>query len=238
MSEPFEETWFYAPLEAVGDEVELPKEEAHHLRHVLRVRPGQTIVATNGRGKVFLCETRDKAGRVDASAREVLVDQASPPRLHVVLGLLRGRDTEEPVGGICQMDVAAIHLVTTDHTQEFKGQDHGRLLERLRHKSLAALKQAKKAWMTSIHPPLPLREWRKGNAGDLILVHPGEDRLGPMHPGNLYLLIGPEGGFSGAEIRWLREEESAFTMGLGATRIRGTHAPLVAIGKLMGLEST
>lgn len=235
MTQPFDETWFHAPLQGVGDEAGLPKEEAHHLRHVLRVKPDRPIVVTNGRGKVFLCETKDRAGSVEALAREALVDQETPPRLHVVLGLLKGRDTEEPVEGLCQLEVAAIHLVTTDHTQDFKGQDHGRLMERLNLKSLVALKQAKKAWLTAIHPPLPLQDWRKTHAGSLVLVHPGPDsRALPTH-GNLYLLVGPEGGFSAAELSWLTSDHSTTTIGLGRTRIRGVHAPLVACGKLMAL---
>ena len=49
------------------------------------------------------------------------------------------------------------------------------------------------------------------------------------------VLVGPEGGFSEAELEWL-EKSGSYRMGLGPTRLRGSHAPLVACGKLMGLE--
>jgi len=92
-------------------------------------------------------------------------------------------------------------LVFSDHTQEFKGQNHEKTLERLRQKSLVALKQAKKPWLTNIHDPIPLHDWRKQNAeANLILVHPGEDKLPLAKNENIYLLIGPEGGFSAAEL--------------------------------------
>lgn len=237
MSEaPFEETWFHLPLENVGDAAPLGRDEAFHLLKVLRVRPGRRIVVTNGRGRVFLADTAERGGNLEVTAVELLAERPAP-RLHVVMGLLKGRDTEDPVEGLCQLPVAAIHLVTTDHTQAFKGQDHGRLVERLAQKSLAALKQAKKPWLTAIHAPAPIRKWREGNPGPLVLVHPGPDRLDrSIRAGaGFFLLTGPEGGFSEAELAWLAGPPPCMTLGLGETRLRGTHAPLLACGKLMGL---
>src|SRR5690606_31658326 len=128
--------------------------------------------------------------------------------------------------GVCSSDL---------HTQEFKGQDHGRLVERLRAKSLVALKQAKKSWLTEIHPPLPLQQWREGHREmSIVLIHPGADKLPKTFKGQYGLLTGPEGGFSISELEWL-EQIGCFQMGLGGTRIRGTHAPLFACGKLMGI---
>ena len=238
---PFEETWFHAPVNAVGDRLSLPETEAFHFQTVLRLTPGRPIWVSNGEGGVFLCRTHSMGKSVEIEAAAVrpglsAAGPPAPPGVHLVLGLLKGRDLEEPVEGLCQLAVASISLVITEHTQAFKGQDHARLLERLRAKSLAALKQAKKSWLTSIHPPIPLREWRLGHPGDpLILVHPGPDRLPGARPSRFHVLTGPEGGFSGPETAWLMEEQACHTLGLGETRIRGTHAPLVACGKLMGL---
>jgi 16S rRNA (uracil1498-N3)-methyltransferase len=235
MEKPFSETWFHAPLDGAGDRAPLSKEESHHLRKVLRVAAGRRVVASNGRGGVFLCATGGGDGNVVLTALEPWTAPSVPPRLHLVLSLLKGRDLEEPVEGLCQLDVRAIHLVTTDHTQEFKGQDHGRLVERLRAKSLVALKQAKKAWLTEVHAPMPLRAWRERHPGlNLLLAHPGPDRLPQDRTAEYGVLTGPEGGFSAEELDWL-EREGCYRLGLGNTRIRGTHAPLIACGKLMGL---
>lgn len=233
---PFEETWFHAALGEVGDRAPLGDSESNHLRKVLRVPAEREIVVTNGRGRVFRCAAQDRNGEVEAEALAILVDQPQPPRLHAALCLLKGRDTEDPVEGLCQLDLAAIHLLTSDHTQAFKGQDHAKLIQRLEQKSLTALKQAKKAWLTAIHPPRPLKDWATNLPGSLVLVHPGPDALGDLGPGPIHVLTGPEGGFSEAEITWLKGLPFCRTLGLGATRLRGTHAPLVALGKLMGLS--
>jgi 16S rRNA (uracil1498-N3)-methyltransferase len=234
MEQVFDESWFHAPIGEVGDAAPLSDDEANHLLKVLRLRPGRDIVVTNGEGRVFRCGTRLERGRLEARAAEEIPTGQSRPRLHMVLGLLKGRDIEDPVEGLCQLPVAAIHLVTSDHTQEFKGQDHGRLLDRLHAKSLAGLKQAKKAWSTRIHPPRPLREWRRSHPGPLVLIHPGPDRLPAREEASYYALVGPEGGFSASELSWLIQEEKCLNLGLGGTRLRAIHAPLVACGKLMG----
>lgn len=236
MEKPFEENWFHAPVSAVGDRTALSAEEAFHMRKVLRIQPGRQVVASNGRGGVFLCETHGgKGDGVDLVAVESMRMETGPPRLHMVLSLLKGKDLEEPVEGLCQLNLRAIHLVTTDHTQEFKGQNHEKLVERLRGKSLVALKQAKKAWLTEVHEPLPLRSWRERFAAmSLILLHPGKDQMPERFEGDYGVLGGPEGGFSQPELAWL-ESQGCHRMGLGETRIRGTHAPLLACGKLMGL---
>jgi 16S rRNA (uracil1498-N3)-methyltransferase len=234
LEKPFEESWFYAPIPAVGGRAVLSPEESHHLRKVLRVQMGRCVVASNGAGGVFLCGTRDLNDAVELTAVEQRLLETDPPKLNLALGLLKGRDSEEPVEGLCQLAVHAIHLLTTDHTQEFKGQDHGKLVERLRAKSLVALKQAKKPWLTRIEAPVPLRKFREANPDlALVLLQMGEDRLPERFDKGFAVLAGPEGGFSPAEVEWIFREHG-YRMGLGGTRIRGTHAPLLACGKLMG----
>ncbi len=205
------------------------------MRKVLRIQPGRKVIASNGIGGAFLCGTESDQEKVTLVALEPAVLEPEPPSANLVLSILKGRDLEEPVEGLCQLPIHAIYLVTTDHTQEFKGQDHGRLIERLQAKSLVALKQAKKTWLTQIHAPVPLRQWKADHKTmPLILVHPGEDRLTEKLETSFAVLTGPEGGFSEDELKWLHAEK-CLQIGLGPTRIRGSHAPLLACGKLMGL---
>jgi 16S rRNA (uracil1498-N3)-methyltransferase len=236
VAEPFSESWFHAPgLEAPGDRHRLSDEESHHLRKVLRVRMGEPVIASNGRGGVFACATRASGEGVELSAEAELERRPDPPRLSLVLALLKGRDLEEPVEGLCQLDIHRIFLAETDHCQTFKGQDHARLLERLRAKSVVGLKQAKKAWLTEIHAPMPLRAWRAAHPGTpLVVAAPGADAGLPPPGAPFALAVGPEGGFSAAESDWFAAQGCG-TLSLGPTRIRGTHAPMLAAGKLMGL---
>lgn len=237
MEKPFTESWFYAPgMEAVGDTFMLPGDEAHHLRKVLRVPAGTRVTASNGAGLVFLCDTAEATDTLRLTALEILHRSPAPPPVNMALSLLKGRDLEEPVEGLAQLEIHRIFIVTTDHTQEIKGQDHGKLLDRLRAKSLVGLKQAKKAWLTEVHAPVTLRDWRESWPDlKLVVAAPGADRGLPEEGRPYALAVGPEGGFSEREAEWFAVN-GAGTLSLGNTRIRGTHAPLLAAGKLMGLR--
>jgi 16S rRNA (uracil1498-N3)-methyltransferase len=236
VAEAFSESWFYAPdLNAPGDRFRLPDDEAHHLRKVLRLRVGTPVIAGNGRGLAFTCATSDAGDGVELEAIVPVGPPQEEPRITLALSLLKGRDLEEPVDALCQLEIARISIVITDRSQEFKGQDHSRLVERLRAKAIVGLKQAKKPWLTVIEEPQSLESWReKHRTLNLVTLHPGEDRLPPVGS-EIALLCGPEGGLSDRELVWLGSQ-GGYHMGLGPTRIRAVHAPILAFGKLLGLN--
>jgi 16S rRNA (uracil1498-N3)-methyltransferase len=233
----FTETWFYAPIDEGAATAELPADEAHHAARVLRLKPGAEIVVTNGEGSVFRAALRDEKGGIDINER--IRHDLLPPGWGLGLPLLKGRDTEQPAEAACEFDVRDVFLLKTDHSAEFRGQDFTRMVERLHQKSVTALKQAKKSWLTRIHLPQDLRAWREAHAAvPLLVAHPGESTVPSPLPPEIHLLTGPEGGFSGEELKWLfRKEggdERVFRLGLGGTRLRAVHAPVAALGSLTG----
>jgi 16S rRNA (uracil1498-N3)-methyltransferase len=232
----FDETWFYAPLPGdltAGATAALPAEEAHHAARVLRLRPGAGIAVTNGEGAVYRAILRDETGSLEITERALF--EAEPPGLSVGLPILKGKDTEQPAEAVCEFAVRDVYLLKTEHCEVFKGQEFGKMVERLRSKSLTALKQAKKAWLTRIHEPQDLRAWRAAHrATPLAVAHPGDDTVPSPLPASLHVLTGPEGGFSEAELAFLFEDEKAFRLSLGPTRLRAIHAPVAVMGKLAG----
>ena len=231
----FDETWFYAPLSrglASGSPAVLPSEEAHHATRVLRLRPGAEIAVTNGEGSVYRARLRDDAGNFEVT--EELPFQAAPG-LGAGLPILKGKDTEQPAEAICEFAVRDLFLLNLDHSETFKGQDFSKMVERLRVKSLTALKQAKKPWLTRIHPPQDLKTWREAHrAIPLALAHPGEDTVPSPLPPELHVLTGAEGGFSAGELDYLFTQENVYRLSLGPTRLRAIHAPVAALGSLTG----
>lgn len=231
----FSETWFHAPIAEGATSAILPDDEAHHAR-VLRLKPGATIVVTTGEGSVYRATLRDDRGAIDVGER--VLHEPDPPGVSVGLPLLKGRDTEQPGEAICEFAVRDLFLLDLDHCETFKGQDHAKLVERLRAKSLVALKQAKKAWRTRIHAPQSLEAWRAAHASTpLVVAHPGETTVPRPLPPSLHLLTGPEGGFSDAELALLFEEAKAYRLSLGETRLRAIHAPVAALGALNALAT-
>lgn len=245
----FEESWFYAPDLIVPDlastdlseaplpsPVALPADEAHHAFAVLRLREGDAIMVTDGRGSVYAATLAGSRAHATVSPVEYLHRDALKPRASLALALLKGRDCEDPVAAACELALSDIYLLRTDHAQVFSGQDHEKLANRLRQKSIVALKQAKKTHLTQVHAPTDLMTLRQRNP-DLVLAiaHPGEDSLPEAAPARFALLVGPEGGFSDREMLWLSQQPQSYRIGLGTTRLRAVHAPLVGLGKLLGL---
>ena len=231
--ESFSETWFHAPVPDGAKAIQLPEEEARHATRVLRLKPGTEIVVTTGEGSVYRARLSDERG--GAELLDLARRDPEPPGWGVGLPLLRGRDTEQPAEGVCEFDVRDLFLLVTDHSSEFKSQDFSKLVERLRQKSVVALKQAKKSWLTRIHAPQDLRAWRAAHASmPLLVAHPGDDEVPAPPPASLHLLTGPEGGFSDAEIGWLFGEAGGLRLPLGSTRLRAIHAPVAALGSLTG----
>ncbi len=229
----FEETWFYAPLLDATETMALSETEAQHAIKVLRLPSGTEIIVTNGLGSVFLSKLVHNSKTAHVTPLERIEYQPETSGLGLALCMLRGRDLEIPAEGVCEFPLGDLFLIQSDKSSEFKDQND-RLVEKLRQKSLVALKQAKKAWLTRIHPPKALRKWRENYRSiPLAVAHPGETSLPTAIPENLHVLIGPEGGFSPAEIDFLFQEEKAFRLSLGPTRLRAIHAPLVAMGYLI-----
>ena len=228
----FDETWFYAPVEQLG-ELPLPVEEAHHAMRALRLRLGTDIIVSNGLGSVFRAKLVSDTGRIDIL--ECILNEPEAPGLSLAIGLLKGRDVEETIEAVCEFAVGDVFLLQTDHSSEFNGQNFDRLMERLRQKSLTALKQAKKSWLTRIHPPEDLRTWRERHRIiPLALAHPGQDTIPTPSPSIMHVLIGPEGGFSNSELEYLQAQENCYQLSLGPTRLRAIHAPVAALGNLIG----
>jgi 16S rRNA (uracil1498-N3)-methyltransferase len=243
MSLFFDETWFYAPVSEGAETAVLPEDELHHALKVLRLRAGAEIVVTTGEGSVYRATLTDEKGLLEIGGR--FYHEPLPPGIGVGLPLLKGRDTEQPAEAVCEFNVRDLFLLKTDHCETFKGQDHSKLVERLHQKSLTALKQAKKAWLTRIHPPQDLRAWRAAHQGiPLIVAHPGESTVPSPLPPQVHLLSGPEGGFSDSELSWLFGENSGeatspgtvFRLNLGETRLRAIHAPVAGIAVLGSLS--
>ena len=211
--------------------------EAHHLR-VLRAQPGDLLELCDGAGRMAFGELLT-LGREQAEVRLVEVNLANAaPRLHLAVGLLKGKDPEEVVEDCTQLPVASIQFLWTDHCQVPRQRSLGHLLERLREKARAGLKQSRQEWLCTIPEPLPLQEWLSNfpsNAQGLVLDPEGLPKPTLPRERPLWLAIGPEGGFSPREQAQMRIHPAFAPLSLGKTRLRARTAPLFALCVAQGL---
>lgn len=192
----------------VGQVVELPAPVAHQVGRVLRLRPGATIALLDGSGMAFPVHLIGSdggriSGRVDAGE-----PSASEPRVAITLyaAPLKGEHFAFTLQKATEIGAAAFVPIVTARTVASEAGDAK--LERWRRIVREAAEQSGRGIVPTVSAPIPFAAACAAAASDPALI-PWEGEhtrplgaavrnLGPI--GSLGLFIGPEGGFTEAEI--------------------------------------
>jgi 16S rRNA (uracil1498-N3)-methyltransferase len=213
---------------------QMNEQDERHLRRVLRLRAGDGVTASDGRGRWRSC--RLGAGPELEVAGEVISDPRPEPPITVAFALVKGDRPELVVQKLTELGVdRVIPFVAERSVVRWSPDKIDRQAERFAVIAREAAMQCRRTRLPEV--------WRVADF-DAVAALPGAalaDRDG--EPPSLSLptvLIGPEGGWSSTErtaglpsVRFgahtLRSETAAFTAGavLGALRSRlvGEAAP-------------
>lgn len=195
---------FYFPTEPDNDIVELPEQEAVHISRVLRLKAGDPIRITNGKG--LLCDCRlTEVGKKVVNARIERKYENYLKRnyqLHIAMAPPKNIDRFEWfLEKATEIGIDRITPVICERSERRTIRS-----ERLERVILAAMKQSQKAYKPVLSPIIPFNDLlQEPFAGKGFIAHciPGNKTdLHAALPGNkdLTLLIGPEGDFSPAEV--------------------------------------
>lgn len=222
-------------LEA-GQPLRLRGEPARHAGRVLRCRPGDELILFDGRGGECraVVNTVSKQELLVTPGEYVSLSRESPLDVHLLQGVSRGERMDIVVQKATELGVARITPVLTefsvvrlDDERARKRQQHWQRIAR------GACEQSGRnvppvvdlpARFTEALPPGPADRPR------LILQPDGSVRLGDLvnNVTGVILLIGPEGGFSDAELA--QAAASGFTaIGLGPRILRTETAAIAAL---------
>jgi 16S rRNA (uracil1498-N3)-methyltransferase len=236
---------FFAPAFDVGDEtVVLPKDEAEHLRRVLRLGVGDTVSVFDGRGHEFLARV---IAAVPRETRVQLISRVDPPPeasvpITLVQAVLKGDKMDEIVRDAVMLGVSAIQpLVTRRSEMTVAALLRGARVERWRRVAIASVKQSRRAVVPDIRTPLSfdnhLDEPFSGLR--LMLVEPDAPaeveaitalRREPI-PSDASIWIGPEGGWD--EHEWKTAHQRGIRLlSLGPRTLRADAVPVAVVSIL------
>lgn len=211
---------FFAPaLVSNAQVVDLPEDEADHLRRVLRLGRGDVIGVFDGCGREYLArvETADRR-RVSIRTVEQLPAVPEPTvRLTLAASVLKGDKMDHVVRDATMLGVAVVQPIVTAHTEvPIARVAKSTRLERWHRIAISSAKQCGRAVVPEIRMPLAMGEWLEAISGErlprrqralLMFVEPGsragksaEGLVGAAAPDSATIAIGPEGGWSPEEI--------------------------------------
>ncbi len=233
---------FYAPPEAFADcAVTLSDDESHHLMRVLRLTIGDEIAVFDGCGNEYLCRFVAVQGKQGILERfSALTDAVeSPLALTLAQGLAKGEKFDFIVQKATELGVTRIVPLLSDYADvKLNPQQAEKRLERWQRISLEALKQCGRRKLVEISQPLTLSEVLEANQKQPMLCFNERGGIGlqsalaqivPQQP--VSVLIGPEGGWSDAEIDLLNQHHSQ-AVSLGRRILRTETAAIVALALL------
>jgi 16S rRNA (uracil1498-N3)-methyltransferase len=211
-------------------EVILSQTESSHITRSFRASSGDFLTLCDGKGKFAYAELAEVAQDACKINIKSISKQEPQPQVHLAIGCLSNGGEEEIVFHAAQMPLAAIHLLRTERSQEPRDSELSRLRRRMESKSLVALKQSRKSWLTEIKAPVYLNEFLENFKGNLIVCDQIGNSSVPLVHFPFSIITGPEGGFSPAEIEAMKNKNANF-LSLGPTRLHSVIAPIFELGK-------
>jgi 16S rRNA (uracil1498-N3)-methyltransferase len=229
----------YAP-DARADRsiVELSADEVHHLKHVLRLRAGADIAIFDGAGHEWAARLAVTGRSMTAELGRPLAPVAEPGvRVLLGIGLLKGDQMDAVVRDATMMGVAEILPMSTAHVAVAgKARDNAKARTRWERVAVASARQCGRAVVPAVAPLTPFEAVLASVVRDqtVMATEPVAGSAGstvPPRPGTALLLVGPEGGWSQAEVE-LAAGRGARLVQLGPRTLRAESAPVVLLSAL------
>jgi 16S rRNA (uracil1498-N3)-methyltransferase len=213
-----------------GNACVLSEEESWHCTKVLRLKEGDEITMTDGRGNIHrgqLTKIHHKGCLVEITGTRPVARNSW--QTHIAMAPTKNIDRFEWfLEKATEIGIDEITPLFCEHSERETVK-----LPRLEKVLISAMKQSLKAWLPKLNKPVKFREFISGN-------HNGQKFIGYCETGNesaldkLYIpgndaviLIGPEGDFSKTEVE-LATTSGFVPVSLGASRLRTETAGIVA----------
>lgn len=220
-----------------GSVIQLDNGSTHYLSRVLRLRVKSQIKLFNNNEGEFLATIISKSSTnatvsIDSQIRET---EFGDSKFHVALAMTKGERMDYAIQKSIELGVASITPFFSE-LSEVKIKDQNRLENKLRHwKSVAmnACQQCGRLSLPNIETPKTFQDFIKQKSNDtyVLLDASSHKKLKEISFTNrVYLVFGPEGGFSNSEL--VTANEKIDVASLGPRILRSETAPVVALSIL------
>jgi 16S rRNA (uracil1498-N3)-methyltransferase len=234
---------------APGAEVTLGKPQAHYLRNVLRLKPGDEVLAFNGKDGEWQAAVTGAGKTTSLALQKQTREQTEPRDLHYLFAPLKHERLDYMVQKAAEMGVSRLQPVLTRHTQVKRVN-----VERMRANAIEAAEQCGVLSVPEIAEPTTFARAIASRKADRLLVFCDEaaDVKDPVAalagarqapsamlpltmseagggPQPLALLVGPEGGFDETERAALLKLTNVVRLSLGPRILRADTAAVAAL---------
>jgi 16S rRNA (uracil1498-N3)-methyltransferase len=239
--------FFLSPEHCQGASLCLTGDEAHHARHVVRVRPGERVAVVDGAGHEFVCEVQ---GYDHDQARLTVVEKHFQPALPSQVTLLQAVPKGKLMEAIIQKatELGAFRIVpllSERVVARLDDQEGARKAEKWRLVVREATKQCGSAWVPTIELPLtPNQFLARKETFELALIASLESGSRPARecfrafeverrqmPRSVCVWVGPEGDFTQAETAAIKSH-GALPITLGRLVLRAETAAIYCLSIL------
>jgi len=192
---------------SAGATVSLPRDKAHHLSHVLRMRTGDAIRLFNDTGYEFDSIIVDLTKKnADVEIKEALqINNESSLKITLCLAVARTQHMDFSIQKAVELGVNKIVPVMSEFSNvKLKGSRIQNKMTHWQNIIINAAEQCGRSRLTELVDPISFNECLAlDQPSARLILHPGSSQALPdiaVDNKQLTLMVGSEGGFSDAEV--------------------------------------
>jgi 16S rRNA (uracil1498-N3)-methyltransferase len=213
---------------AIGETVDITGEELHHAARVVRVREGEEVELFDGRGGAALGVVRAvNREHVNVELLRTIDARESPAAVRLALAIINLEKFELVLQKATELGARTLIPLVTERI-ELRPERYRGKSERWKKIVFEAVKQCGRAVIPNVEEPVELADLVKRDEPKLLFDADCVPRPAPDTLGEVTLLIGPEGGWSDAELS-LARQHNCWMERLGPRRLRAETAAIAAM---------
>lgn len=237
--------FFVTPDQVGEDKIRIQGSDVNHMKNVLRMRPGEEVMVSDGNNRQYRCRVEDypDGEAVLAILEAGLVDTELPSRIYLFQGLPKQEKMELIVQKAVELGVCQVIPVQTRRcVVKLDAKKAAKKVQRWQQIAESAAKQAGRGYIPAVSEVMTFQEALAFSETLDIRLIPYEladgmegtrKILDGIRPGqSVGIFIGPEGGFEKEEVG-RAVEAGAMPITLGKRILRTETAGIAVLSILM-----